>query len=99
MSEYQLEGPKPARMYEVILPKKLGYFGKVQEVLEDLFDEQAIRGHPVRQEVDRQAQGAIPSSTRRTGSSRSAGPRGATRFTRWTAAISRPAGPWMSGCW
>ena len=36
----------PARMYEVILPKKLGYFGKVQEVLEDLFDEQAIRAVP-----------------------------------------------------
>ena len=33
-------------MYEVILPKKLGYFGKVQEVLEDLFDEQAIRAVP-----------------------------------------------------
>jgi hypothetical protein len=43
---YQLVGPKPARMYEVILPKKLGYFGKVQEVLEDLFDEQAIRAVP-----------------------------------------------------
>jgi len=36
----------PARMYEVILPKKLGYFGKVQEVLEDLFNEQAIREVP-----------------------------------------------------
>ncbi len=46
MSEYRLEGPKPARMYEVILPKKLGYFGKVQEVLEDLFDEQAILAIP-----------------------------------------------------
>ena len=33
-------------MYEVILPKKLGYFGKVQEVLEDLFDEAAIRAIP-----------------------------------------------------
>ena len=42
MAGYQLEGPKAARMYEVILPKKLGYFGKVQEVLEDLFDEEAI---------------------------------------------------------
>lgn len=39
---YQLEGPKPARIYEVILPKKLGYFGKIQEVLEALFDERAI---------------------------------------------------------
>jgi hypothetical protein len=48
--DYQLEGPKPARMYEVILPKKLGYFGKVQEVLEDLFDEQAIRSVPFIQE-------------------------------------------------
>src|SRR5205807_7975524 len=46
MAGYQLEGPKPARMYEVILPKKLGYFGKVQEVLEDLFDESAIRAVP-----------------------------------------------------
>ena len=46
MADYQLEGPKPARMYEVILPKKLGYFGKVQEVLEDLFDERAIRAIP-----------------------------------------------------
>src|ERR1700709_2829233 len=43
MPGYQLEGPKAARMYEVILPKKLGYFGKVQEVLEDLFSEKAIR--------------------------------------------------------
>ena len=46
MAGYQLEGPKAARMYEVILPKKLGYFGKVQEVLEDLFDEEAIRSIP-----------------------------------------------------
>src|SRR6516225_1745368 len=46
MASYKLEGPKPARMYEVILPKKLGYFGKIQEVLEDLFDEQAIRSIP-----------------------------------------------------
>jgi hypothetical protein len=33
-------------MYEVILPKKLRYFGKVQEVLEDLFNEEAIRAVP-----------------------------------------------------
>ena len=46
MAGYQLDGPKPARMYEVILPKKLGYFGKVQEVLEGLFDEKAIRAVP-----------------------------------------------------
>ena len=46
MAFYSLEGPKPARMYEVILPKKLGYFGKIQEVLEDLFDEEAIRAIP-----------------------------------------------------
>ena len=45
-AHYQLVGPMPARIYEVILPKKLGYFGKVQEVLEDLFDEQAIRSVP-----------------------------------------------------
>jgi hypothetical protein len=54
MTDYQLEGPKPARMYEVILPKKLGYFGKVQEVLEDLFDEGAIRSIPfVRKSIAR----------------------------------------------
>lgn len=54
MGEYRLEGPKPARMYEVILPKKLGYFGKVQEVLEDLFHEEAIRAVPfVRQSIAR----------------------------------------------
>ncbi|MBX6313547.1 MAG: hypothetical protein IRY99_11615 [Isosphaeraceae bacterium] len=46
MAGYHLEGPKAARMYEVILPKKLGYFGKVQEVLEDLFREDAIRHIP-----------------------------------------------------
>jgi hypothetical protein len=46
MTGYHQEGPKSARMYEVILPKKLGYFGKVQEVLEDLFDETAIRKIP-----------------------------------------------------
>lgn len=46
MVDYHLEGPKPVRMYEVILPKKLGYFGKIQEVLEDLFSERAIRKVP-----------------------------------------------------
>jgi hypothetical protein len=54
MTDYELEGPKPARIYEVILPKKLGYFGKVQEVLEDLFDEKAIRSIPfVRKSIAR----------------------------------------------
>jgi hypothetical protein len=51
MTDYHLEGPKPARIYEVILPKKLGYFGKIQEVLEDLFDEQAIRKIPFVQQA------------------------------------------------
>jgi hypothetical protein len=50
-ADYKLVGPMPARMYEVILPKKLGYFGKVQEVLEDLFDEQAIRSVPFIQQA------------------------------------------------
>jgi hypothetical protein len=57
MADYHLEGPKPARIYEVILPKKLGYFGKIQEVLEDLFNEQAIRNIPfVRQVIARRHQ-------------------------------------------
>ncbi len=51
MADYHLEGPKPARIYEVILPKKLGYFGKIQEVLEDLFNEQAIRNIPFVQQA------------------------------------------------
>jgi hypothetical protein len=54
MTDYHLEGPKPARMYEVILPKKLGYFGKIQQVLEDLFNEAAIRTVPfVKQSITR----------------------------------------------
>ena len=54
MPDYLLEGPKPARIYEVILPKKIGYFGKVQEVLEDLFNESAIRAIPfVRSSIKR----------------------------------------------
>jgi hypothetical protein len=58
MAGYRLEGPKAARMYEVILPKKLGYFGKVQEVLEDLFNEEAIRAIPFVQESIRWARAA-----------------------------------------
>ncbi|MFO0961215.1 MAG: hypothetical protein U0800_27860 [Isosphaeraceae bacterium] len=55
MGAYHLEGPKAARLYEVILPKKLGYFGKVQEVLEDLFSEEAIREVPfIRKAIRRQ---------------------------------------------
>src|SRR3978361_385779 len=54
MPDYRFEGPMPARMYEVILPKKLRYFGKVQEVLEDLFNEAAIRSVPfVKQSIAR----------------------------------------------
>jgi hypothetical protein len=57
MANYHLEGPKPARIFEVILPKKLGYFGKIQEVLEDLFNEQAIRHIPfVQQAIARRHQ-------------------------------------------
>ena len=99
MADYQLEGPKPARMYEVILPKKLGYFGKVQEVLEDLFDERADPRDPVRQEVDREATERTRASTRRPGSRRSARRRADTRSTRWTADTSRPAARSTSGCW
>ncbi|HEV3165966.1 MAG TPA: hypothetical protein VGZ22_18195 [Isosphaeraceae bacterium] len=51
MAGYKLEGPKAARMYEVILPKKLGYFGKVEQVLEDLFHEEAIRNVPFVQQA------------------------------------------------
>ena len=97
-ADYQLGGPMPARMYEVILPKKLGYFGKVQEVLEDLFDEQAIRSVPFIQQAIRGGGGNRPSLTRKPGSRPCARRRAAIRFTRWTGAISRP-GPLTSGCW
>ena len=54
MADYALEGPKPARVYEVILPKKIGYYGKIEEVLEDLFDVAAIRAIPfVQSSIDR----------------------------------------------
>ncbi len=46
MVGYHQEGPKPARMYEVILPQKLGYYGNIEEVLEDLFREEAISQIP-----------------------------------------------------
>ena len=42
MPRYALEGPKPARVYEVILPKKLNYYAKLQEVLETLFSVDAL---------------------------------------------------------
>jgi hypothetical protein len=61
MAGYKLEGPKLARMYEVILPKKLGYFGKVQEVLEDLFNEAAIRKVPFVKRSIRENRKADPS--------------------------------------
>ena len=99
-ADYQLVGPMPARMYEVILPKKLGYFGKVQEVLEDLFDEQAIRSVPFIQQVDRSgAGGSRPSLTRKPGSRRSARLRAAIRSTRWTGGTFRRKGRSTSGCW
>lgn len=60
MAEYRLEGPKPARMFEVILPKKIGYFGKVQEVLEDLFNEEAIRAIPFVKKSIAKNRGADP---------------------------------------
>ena len=53
MAGYSLEGPKAARMYEVILPKKLGYFGKVQEVLEGPLQRGGHPVDPVHPAVDR----------------------------------------------
>ena len=99
MADYELEGPKPARMYEVILPKKLGYFGKVQEVLEDLFDEDAIRAVPFVRKSIAEARRHDPTFDEEAGSRRSAGPRAATRSTRWTADTSRRRGRSTSGCW
>ena len=89
MADYHLEGPKPARIYEVILPKKLGYFGKIQEVLEDLFNEQAIRKVPFVQQSIARRHEQDAAFDEEAGSRRSARRRAATRSTRWTAAISR----------
>ena len=61
MGSYRLEGPKPARMYEVILPKKLGYFGKIEQVLQDLFDEDAIRALPAVRRRVAEGRGCDPS--------------------------------------
>ena len=60
MPDYHLEGPKSARMYEVILPKKLSYFGKIQEVLEDLFREDSIRRVPFVRETIQDQRKANP---------------------------------------
>ncbi len=99
MVGYHLEGPKPARMYEVILPKKLGYFGKVQEVLEDLFRESAIRQIPfVRQSIELRGARTRASTTSR-GSRRWAWPAGVTRFMRWTAGSCRPLDRSTNGFW
>ena len=94
MPGYVLEGPKAARMYEVILPKKLGYFGKVQEVLEDLFDEEAIRDVPsVREAIAEPIGAGIRSSTRRAGSRRSARRRGGYSIYEMDGRYLSPAGP------
>ena len=58
MGGYVLEGPKPARMYEVLLPKKLGYFGKVQEVLEEVVTALGLKG-----EVDVERDGDVVTGT------------------------------------
>ncbi len=104
MAGYQLEGPKAARMYEVILPKKLGYFGKVQEVLEDLFDEDA---HPEKR--SRSSGGRSPTvaeGTRR--STRTAGSRHSARRRAGYSIYRRMDGRYVSctragrstsGCW
>ncbi len=59
--DYRLDGPKPARLYEVILPKKINYFAKIQQVLEDLFDEDAIKEVPSIRRRIREAQSRNPS--------------------------------------
>jgi hypothetical protein len=97
MPGYNLEGPKSARMYEVILPKKLGYFGKVQEVLEDLFSEAAIRKIPFVKRTIREKRKA-DAAFDEDGWIKTLG-RGATRSTRWTAATSGRRGRSTSACW
>lgn len=51
LSRRQLEGPKPARVFEVIVPKKLGYFAKIQDVLETLFSADGLARMPEVQEM------------------------------------------------
>lgn len=47
MSNYQIIGPKPVRMFEVMIPKRIEYFAKLQDILETLFDPQRMRNLPV----------------------------------------------------
>lgn len=50
MSRYQVIGPKPVRMFEVMIPKKIEYYAKLQDILETLFDPQRMHNLPILRE-------------------------------------------------
>ncbi len=55
MTEYAEKDWKAVLIYEVLLPKRLEYLGKLQDVLETIFDEDKIRHVPaIRAELDEQ---------------------------------------------
>jgi hypothetical protein len=55
MESYAIVGPKPVRMFEVMIPKKIEYFAKLQDILETLFDPQRMRGLPFLQQALKEA--------------------------------------------
>ncbi len=46
MGKYRVTPAKPVRIFEVMVPKKIEYFAKLQDVLETLFDPEEIRRVP-----------------------------------------------------
>jgi hypothetical protein len=59
MGDYAEKEWKPVLIYEVLLPKRLEYLGKLQDVLETIFAEDKIRQVPaIRAELDAQPPGS-----------------------------------------
>lgn len=46
MGRYKVSAAKPVRMFEVMVPKKIEYYAKLQDVLETLFEPEDIRNVP-----------------------------------------------------
>lgn len=46
MGNYRVTPAKPVRMFEVMVPKKIEYYAKLQDVLETLFEPEEIRRVP-----------------------------------------------------
>lgn len=60
MPQYRVSAAKPIRIFEVMLPKKIEYFGKLQDVLETLFEPDGIRRVP---NIEREIRELDPSAS------------------------------------